>query len=294
MAGQGQGQGGVRWNPETQRWDTGGPEPAPYTPPPPPRPEHAPGAGEQGSWAPQYPEPERGPGAESVPWFRRGAVVGSAAAVVLAAGLGSYLLWGGGAEPAPDARPSPPASAASTPPAAQEPTAAEPTAEPGPSEPASPSPTAPPGYRLAEEDEFTLAVPEGWERRTEEGKNGVTLYYYEAPAGPGRIQVFKVTEPGATPLSTVRLAEKDLKRLPGYERNALGPVEHPYGEAAELDYSYASEEWSMDLRTLDRIVPAAPDDPTLWAVLSTGPADAWPSQRQALEDALGSFAATLP
>ncbi|MDI3419781.1 hypothetical protein [Streptomyces luteolus] len=280
-----QGQGGVRWNPETQSWDTGGPQPAPYTPPPPPRPEHAPGAAEQGPGAPEsgpspYPRPEYGPEPQQPPWFRRGAVVGSVVVAVLAAGVGSYLLWGGGEEPAPDAKPSASASASSLPAES-----GEPTAEPSPSESASPSASAPPGYRMVDEAEFRLAVPEDWERRTEEGKNGVTLYYYEAPAGPERIQVFRVTEADATPMSTVELAEKDLKRLPGYERNSLGEV----GEGAELDYSYTSEEWAMDLRTLDRVVPAGPEGSTLWAVLSIGPEGDWPGQRQVLEDALGAF-----
>ncbi|MDI3405463.1 hypothetical protein [Streptomyces cavernicola] len=301
-----QGQGGVRWNPETQSWDTGGPQPAPYTPPPPPRPEHAPGGGEhapgggeQGPGGPQFgplPSEESSglppwqppvPEPQSRPWYRRGAVVGSVVVAVLAAGLGSYLLWGRGAEPAPDAKPSAPPSVTGSPPADQ-----GPTGEPDPAEStesASPSASVPAGYRAAAEPEFTLAVPEDWERRTEEGKNGVTLYYYEAPEGPERLQVFQVTEDAATPMSTVKLAEKDLKRLPGYERNALGPVSHPHGEAAELDYTYMSDEWSMELRTLDRIVPGGPDDPTLWAVLSIGPADDWPGQRQVMEDALGSF-----
>ncbi|MFM9369443.1 hypothetical protein [Streptomyces sp. Da 82-17] len=284
-----QGQGGVRWNPETQRWDTGGPQPAPYTPPPPPRPEHAPGAAEPAPYTPESSPPEYTPESSPPdgprPRFRRGVVVGAVAVAVLAVGVGSYLLWGRGEGPPPDAKPSPTPSAVTSPPAEETPSDA-----PSPSQSASPSATVPAGYVAAVEDEFTLAVPEGWERRTEQGKNGVTLYYYESPDGPERLQVFRVTEPGATPMSTVELAEKDLKRLPAYERNALGPVADPRGEAAELDYSYLSEEWAMELRTLDRIVPGGPDDPALWAVLSIGPEEDWPRQRQVLEDALGSFA----
>jgi hypothetical protein len=279
-------QGGVRWNPETQSWDSGGTQ-APYTPPPPPRPDRAPGAepavGQpeflvQPSWQPTVPEPQ------ARPWYRRGVVVLSVAVVVLAAGVGSYLLWGRGEEPPVGAGPSASPSAADSPPAE------EPTTEPTDSETSpSPSATPPPGYRLVTESEFSLVVPEDWKPRTEDGKNGVTLYYYEEPDGPRRLQVFRVTEANATPMSTLKLAERDLKRLPGYERNALGPVSDARGEAAELDYSYMSDEWAMELRTLDRIVPAAPDDPSLWAVLSIGPADGWPEQREVVEDVLESF-----
>lgn len=277
-------QGGVRWNPETQSWETGDAQAAPYTPPPPPRPGHAPDPGHVPPPEPGVP-PSLPPPSRPRPWFRRQAVIVSVVVAVLAAGVGGYLLWGRG-EPGPaDAKPRP--SAVESPP--------DPEPSPGPSEPepsTSSSSSSPPpeGYRAVTETEFSLVVPEAWEGRTEEGKNGVTLYYYEAPDGPERIQVFRVTEDGATPMSTLELAEKDLKRLPGYERNTLGPVADPRGEAAELDYSYESGEWDMRLRTLDRIVPGGPGDPTLWAVLSIGPADGWPRQRQVVEDVTESFA----
>ncbi|NBE54065.1 hypothetical protein [Streptomyces boluensis] len=301
-------QGGVRWNPDTQSWDSGGPG-ASYTPPPPPRPEHAPGAGvaepalgqpqfdvsqqwQQQQWQQSSSQPETvGPGGGSRPWFRRQAVITSVAAAVLAAGVGGYLLWGRGEQPPGDAKPAPsavesPTDTGTDPSPAPEATEPEPT-ESGP-------PTPPAGYRAVAEGEFSLAVPESWEPRTEAGQNGVTVYFYEQPGGPERIQVFRISEENPTPMGTLKLSERDLKRLPGYERNSLGPISDPRGEAAQLDYSYESEDWDGELRTLVRILPGAPDDPTLWAVLSVGPAEAWPQQRVVAEDVAASFAAPPP
>lgn len=276
MAGEGQ----VRWNPDTQSWDSGGPQ-AGYTPPPPPRPEHAPASapapaqgGQYPSWPPPVPEP--GPR----PWFRRQVVVAGATVAVLAAVVGGIFLWGRGEGT--------PAHGQHSPSTSPLPTSLEPGS--GPETTGSSSAAPPLGYERVAEDEFSIVVPEGWQRRTEAGQNGVTLYFYEAAEGPQRVQVFQVSEPDAAPMHTLELAEGDLESLPGYERNSLGAVSDERGEAAELDYSYDSKEWGTRLRVLDRITPAAPGDPALYAVLSIGPADEWPKQQEVQEEAVTSFA----
>ncbi|QKW08739.1 hypothetical protein HUT18_22545 [Streptomyces sp. NA04227] len=313
--------GEARWNPETQSWDDGAPRAA-FTPPPPPRPEFAPQVPQvpqapetQEAWwqtegratgapaAGAQPVPEHGhttpetyapvplgpvalpeapPPAPTPMHRRRSTAIALVLAVALAGGgfTGWFLASGDGdsesetrTEPTrevrtPDAKgsdgPSPTTSASATP---------------------SPSPTLPPsGYDSITEPEFTLFVPEDWQRRTEKGEQGVTLYYYEEPGGgPRRVQVFKVTEENPTPRGTLELAETFLDGA-GYERNSLADVSDPRGPAAELDYSTDSKEWDTRMRTVDRVVHGEGED--LYVVLSTGPEDDWPAQQEVHQVAL--------
>ncbi len=228
-------------------------------------------------------------------------VLTAAVLVGAGAGLGGWYLWGReDGSRRDDARPK-----VSTAPTTAAP---DPGGEPGgatqsaPSESggttqgtsASPSESSaepPPGYRAVSEGEFDIVVPESWQQRTQSGLEGVTVYFYEEPGGgPRYLQVFRVTEPDATPLGTLRTAEKDLKqRAPDYRRNSLAGVADDRGEAAELDYSSRSEKWGLELRTLDRVIHADADAGELYVVLASGPADAWPEQREVLETAVGSF-----
>jgi hypothetical protein len=296
------GEDEVRWNRETQRWDTGTPR-GPFTPPPQPPPEfeQLPASGAVLNPDP-HPDPDPDPSPDSVPVSHprpgsgghprlpgKKAVAVLTAAVLVGAGtgIGGWYLTGrdGDGTRRDDGR-----SKASTAPATDGPSPSESTRTAQGTSP-SPSPTGPPpGYRTVSEGEFDIVVPEDWQLRTEPGaeNKSVTLYYYEEPGGGRRfVQVFRVSERDATPLSTLRAAEKYLERSPGYRRNSLKEVPDERGVAAELDYSYRSEKWGTQLRILDRVIHA--DEDVLYTVLVSGPADTWPEQRKVLQTAVDSF-----
>ncbi|MGW0731089.1 hypothetical protein [Streptomyces sp. NPDC002851] len=313
----------MHWNAETQSWEESGepsatrryaappPPPPPASPPapassPPPASPPPPGVPPGPPLPPEVVPPSdgpgpgpdgQGPGPDSRAGVRRNAVVVVAAAAVLGAGVGGYLLWGRGDGGPPDPKPGPTVVSESPGDPTAEPTGTGPTTEPtAPTGTASPTPSpAPPGYRTVHEPEFEIAVPEDWERRTKPGLKGVTVYFYEEPdGGPRKVQVFRVTEEDADPRSTLVLAEKDLKkRLDDYRRNSLGEVpETPEDPrtAYELDYSYLSGEWGGEVRVLDRVLPLRAEAPdALYAVLTSGPAEEWPEQREVQETAAHSL-----
>ncbi|MEU0032540.1 MULTISPECIES: hypothetical protein [unclassified Streptomyces] len=237
------------------------------------------------------PGPLPAPGPASRPSVRRVVAVLTAALLVGgAAGFGGWYLWSrdSGGTHKDDARTK--VSTAPTGPSAQDPA---PVSTPAPTldaTSASPSPSAlPAGYHRVSNGEFDTAVPDGWQPETQSGKNGVTIYFFrESGGGPRYLQVFRVSEDDPTPRGTLTAAEKDLrKQLPGYHRNSLTTVPDARGEAAELDYSHPSQKWGVEVRTLDRVVPAGGGE--LYVVLTSGPADAWPAQRQVQEAAVTSF-----
>ncbi|MET8283730.1 hypothetical protein ABZV80_00565 [Streptomyces sp. NPDC005132] len=257
-------------------------------------------APDQGGYHPPYPAystpgPPPAPGPASRPSVRRVVAVLTAALLVGgAAGFGGWYVWSrdGGGTHKDDARTK--VSTAPTGPSAQESTPVPGSAStPAPTldaTSASPSASAlPAGYHRVANGEFGMAVPDGWQPETQSGKNGVTIYFFrESGGGPRYLQVFRVSEDDPTPRGTLTEAEKDLrKQLPGYHRNGLEAVPDARGEAAELDYSHPSQKWGVDLRTLDRVIPAGGGE--LYAVLTSGPVDAWPEQRQVQEAAVTSF-----
>jgi len=281
VAGEGRGDGEVRWNPQTQSWDTGAPR-GPYTPPPPPRP------GFEPTPAPGFePAPAPGEGGRR-PANRVVAVLAAAVLIGAGAGFGGWFLWGRDGTRA-DARP--PAEAGVAPTTSGTGGSADPSQSvQGTSEAPAPSASPPPpGYRTVSEGEFDILVPEDWEPDPVSGKAGVTVYYYREPGdGPRYVQVFRVSEPGATPVSTLTAAEKELRsRAPEFRRNSREPVAGPRGEAAELDYSSRSGDGATELRTLDRVFPAGAGQ--LYTVLVSGPAAEWPKQREIMEEAVASF-----
>ncbi|MET8409260.1 hypothetical protein ABZV34_14410 [Streptomyces sp. NPDC005195] len=246
------------------------------------------------AYATPGPPPPPPPGPASRPSARRVATVLTAALLVGgAAGFGGWYVWGGDSGGThKDAGTK--VSTAPTGPSAQEPTPAPSSAStPAPTldaTSASPSASAvPAGYHRASNGEFGMAVPDGWQPETQNGKNGVTIYFFrESGGGPRYLQVFRVSEDDPTPRGTLTVAEKDLrKQLPGYHRNSLRTVPDARGEAAELDYSHPSQKWGVDVRTLDRVLPAGGGE--LYVVLTSGPADAWPEQQQIQGAAVTSF-----
>ncbi|MEU1533339.1 hypothetical protein [Streptomyces fagopyri] len=252
---------------------------------------------DQGGYYPTYPAysipgPLPAPGAASRPSVRRVVAVLTAALLVGgAAGFGGWYVWSrdGGGTHKDDAR-TKVSGAPSGPDADPAPVPAPTSAPTLDATSASPSASAlPAGYHRASNGEFDMAVPDGWQPQTQSGKNGVTIYFFrESGGGPRYLQVFRVSEDNPTPRGTLTAAEKDLrKQLPGYHRNSLTTVPDARGEAAELDYSHPSVKWGVEVRTLDRVVPAGGGE--LYVVLTSGPADTWPAQRQIQEAAVTSF-----
>ncbi|MEU2792785.1 hypothetical protein [Streptomyces sp. NPDC007100] len=283
MSEQGHGAAGVRWNDEAQCWDTGGPAPAPYTSPLPPKPGFVPDQG------PVPPPPGAGaPPARRVAWSVP-VVVGAAVAVVAAGFGGGWLLWGGdsGAVRAEDGRSSASASPGSPGPHKAPGTGDVPagSATGGPSSGA-PSGALPAGYRLVRDSAgFTLAVPETWQRSAR--KDGV---FYTAPDQRYLLQIFEITEPDITPYEALKATSESLADKPGYVEMSLGPVgDVGVGTGAtELVYAYDSDKLGVRARVTDRAFTVP--DGRQFAVLVLGPDAEWPTQARIQRTALEHFA----
>lgn len=255
------------------------------TPPPPPvypavhEPVPGPAPGPDGSYDPYaaytpYPGGFQ-LGAESEDRSRRrgvvAAVVGLAVIVAGALGAGGWLLFGDDGEET--AKPQPSATAEPKPP----------TDDPDPSpssEPASPSPSesaVPPGYVLAAEAGYSLAVPEDWERRVD----GVSVFYEEPLVDGAFLQVYEVTE-AISPYEAVQIIEETKRDADGYRLNDLADL----GTAAEYDYSYVDEQLGPRRVLLhDRQT----SDGRMYALLVSGPESDWPRQRDVVDEMTASF-----
>ncbi|NBM20230.1 hypothetical protein [Streptomyces sp. GC420] len=306
MTGSGGAGGGVRWNDETQSWETGeGAGPAAPTPPPPPIPLYEPASAEvsydlshpgaAGPPAPGSPG-SPGPGGPFGPGRRRTrALIAGAAVAVAAGGLAGGLLAlrddgkagagdgsasvsaSGGPSDTFDAQgePSDPAAGTATDPWGPEPGTDSPSGTPSPGE-------VPEGFVLEEDAEgFTIAVPEDWEREKKD-----TGVFYNSPDGRSLVQVFTITEAAITPYEALRQASADLARSnDGYEEISLEDL--PEENAAELVYAYDSAKTGGRRQVVDRAFDAG--DGTQYALLVAGPEDDWPAQRDILTTALDHF-----
>ncbi|MFD7664933.1 hypothetical protein [Streptomyces sp. NPDC059788] len=313
MSEQGGGAGGARWNDEEQRWDSGGPAPAPYTSPPPSRPGHVPGptpppgtdfhddATADATHHPAHPSPHS-PGHDPAAAPGTGIsaarpqswptplVVGAAVAVVAAGFGGGWLLWGGeDATVRSDARTSASAPAApdgrSTAPATPPGSGGAPTT--GDSASGFPSGTVPTGYRLARDTAgFTLAVPEKWQRT--ERKDGV---FYTAPDQRYLLQIFEITEPDISPYEALKATSDSLADKPGYVQMSLGPTTDVglSSGTTELVYAYDSEKLGVRARVTDRAFTVP--DGRQFAILVLGPDADWPAQSRIQQTALRFFEA---
>ncbi|MEV0375597.1 hypothetical protein AB0I10_38630 [Streptomyces sp. NPDC050636] len=146
----------------------------------------------------------------------------------------------------------------------------------------------PDGYRRVDDPAgFTLDIPEGW-RRTE-GSSGV---FYRSPGSPGGnslIQIFTVADPRGTPYDSLNETEKSVMKNPGYERIRLEQLGSGDDAAAELEYTYNSEEYGSR-RVLDRVFIGV--DGVRYAVVVADPAEERLRQRERQEVVLGSFCPT--
>ncbi|MFH8347909.1 hypothetical protein [Streptomyces sp. NPDC018045] len=307
MSEQGGG-AGARWNDEEQRWDSGGPAPAPYTGPPPPKPGSAPGpapspgadfftdatsdAAHRPAGPPPYPPahdpaaPGTAPSAARPRSWPTPLVVGAAVAVVAVGFGGGWLLWGGD-----DAQVRPDAGPAVSAPGPHRATAPDdvPTGSatgPSPGGPSGSSPGAvPSGYRLARDSAgFSLAVPENWQRT--ERKDGI---FYTAPDERYLLQVFEITEPDISPYEALEATSQSLADKPGYVELSLGPTtDVGVGSGTtELVYAYDSEKLGARARVTDRAFTVP--DGRQFAVLVLGPEADWPAQSRVQRTALQFF-----
>ncbi|NUV98374.1 serine/arginine repetitive matrix protein 2 [Streptomyces sp. CAI 127] len=339
--------GGVRWNDESQSWETGEPgahgtrppvtapvvppvpsvPPAPATDPVPPgawdpytkntSPDTAPDPYTESTASDPYtenpaPDPYARSGADApgpynnltgvhgpppaarTPRQRLVPVAAGLAVAVLAAGaaaLWSTLADGddGGRDGAQGQSASAPADEV-TDPAAPEPgtedtDVSDATGEAPSGEAASPDGSPPPGYIALDDAEgFRIAVPEEWGERSAE-TGGV---FYRTTGGAELIQVFRVAEPGATALGSVRRASDERSGAPGFEEVGIGPVDNPLGgEAAELVYAYDHEESGGRRQVVERVFTASDD--RLYAVLVAAPESDWPRHEEILDVAVTHF-----
>lgn len=311
------GGGGPRWNDETQSWETE--ERRGYTPPPPPLPSVPPvvpgvpavpvvpgPSGPPTPPGPPGPTPSGPPGAYNnitgtfvaggATSFRERVTPLTAGLAVAVLAVGAATLWftlGGGDRDGRQGAQG--AGATSTEAAAtggrgtggQETTRTDspPPPDASASDSVSPSGTPEAGYTEADDEKgFTIAVPEEWDVRTEEG-DGV---FYKPAGGAELLQVFRVSEPSMTALRAVRAASDERSVNPGFEEVRIGAVENTGGgEAAELVYAYDSEETGGRRQVVERVFTAS--DGRLYAVLVAAPDTAWPRQEEILDVAVRHF-----
>ncbi|MEV5885946.1 hypothetical protein AB0L74_25050 [Streptomyces sp. NPDC052020] len=211
------------WNEDTQSWEDGSgrggtptvtPPPPPGTDLSPPRPPtrrayalRPPAAGSSTSARP-------GGTGRRVLW----AVIAAAAAVAVATVL-VLLRPSGGETSGGAASPADPSASGTGSPAA-----------PGPSAP--PADPLPDGYRLVDEEEgFSTAVPEGWDRAPAEEPTEIFEIDYDAPDGARFLRVFEVPE------STPERSFEEARRGEGFEELAAPePFEEAHASGHRMEY----------------------------------------------------------
>ncbi|NLU72332.1 hypothetical protein HCC61_06495 [Streptomyces sp. HNM0575] len=161
----------------------------------------------------------------------------------------------------------------------------------GSTDPAGPTDSGPPeGYEIQEDSEgFSLAVPKGWDRRTEE-RDGPQAVFYENSSGSKQLQIFWVED--SDPYESLKLAEKNAEKNEHYERKSLDRLDGGDGSAARLEYTYDSDEHGGARRVVDHRFEAA--DGELYAVIAYAPDKdgASKEEKERLDTALAFFCPT--
>lgn len=147
-----------------------------------------------------------------------------------------------------------------------DPTSDGPTTPPETDEPAVRE--VPPGYRLVRDPlDFTVAVPEGWERRLD----AATRVDFVSPEEDQFIRI----EQRAQALPDAEQAWLDLEpdvasSLSGYERIRIEPVDFRRWEAADWEFT-----WEGDTGTVHVLNRGFITDPRGFAIYVSGPDDTW-------------------
>lgn len=278
------GDGGMRWNDETQRWESAGESGAvvPPTAPPPPVPAYAPPEPADPTYTVTPPPAPR-------PRSRRTTALIAGATVAVVAGSVAFGMLALRDDGAGDGTGNGAASAVSasatattdTGPGGGPPDSGLPTETSSPTEPTD----VPSGYTLQQDTAgFTVAVPAGWARQ--EKANGV---FYNSPDGLSLVQIYTDREGSLTPYESLRQTSQTLRSAnKNYRQLSLQDVPDGPGErAAELVYAYDRTDGSRR-KVVDRAFVA--DNGTQYAVLVAGPEEGWPRQRETLQVALAYFA----
>ncbi|MGH3311648.1 MAG: hypothetical protein ACRDP3_13855 [Streptomyces sp.] len=179
--------------------------------------------------------------------------------------FGTWALgWKDEPQPPPRAQPQPTSTASgSTTPSPTDDPVTGPDDEPG----ASSSAIAPAGYELVVDPEgFSVAVPEGWDRRAQDGDNGSQVVFYEDSDASRQVQIFWVED--ADPYASLKLAEKNAERNKDYDRDALDRLDSGDGAAARLEYTYDSEDHGGTRHVIDHRFEA--EDGELYAIIAYG------------------------
>ncbi|MEU8541787.1 hypothetical protein AB0C52_17675 [Streptomyces sp. NPDC048717] len=313
---------GAWWNDESQSWETGsaapgtgtgtgtGSGPLPELPPvagfvPRPLPGTGQGAAEGGgpvvplpplpafppAYPPMHPAPGvAGPGGATGP-SRHVFVTAVAAAVLVAGGLGGWLLWGRGGGDGGGTAQGPAAGAGTSTSVSDAPSASASDSPSGPSDPAadpaspssSPVEDVPPnGFTMVEDESgFRLAVPEGWTRTATGGS-----VFYVAPGGSSLIQVYDTGESGLTPYEALRKTSQSLSVNTHYEEISL--EKKGGGDTAELVYAYDRDEGRRQV--VARAFVTDSGKPRV--MLAAGPKSEWPRQQETLITALTYYRPT--
>uniref|UniRef100_A0AAU2V546 Serine/arginine repetitive matrix protein 2 n=1 Tax=Streptomyces sp. NBC_00003 TaxID=2903608 RepID=A0AAU2V546_9ACTN len=287
----------VRWNAATQKWETVRDAASPAAPPPPPAPPPVPQApppapGPATTYDHAHADPYRtaGPqlGPPAPPEPRPGrrvpvAVIVAMAFVVVAGAGGGWLLARGETHHPKAAATSPaPGSPSGTPDRT-----GDDKSSPSASASASPSATVPAGFRLAQDPKgFRLYVPQGWTRE-DQGPKGV---FYNSADRTRLLQVYLVSEAGLSPYEALKQTSGELAKNPGYQEISLGndaTVPGVAAQAARLVYAYDNQQLGHRRQVVDYafLTPGGEH----YAVLSAGPAAAWPEQEQTLKTSLSVF-----
>ncbi|MEU6980087.1 serine/arginine repetitive matrix protein 2 [Streptomyces sp. NPDC046371] len=298
--------GEARWNDEKQSWETvtGPPGPQPSQPAPQPQPLHIQPVQPlpvqplpvQPQLPPQPPSyhPTVGPGPGPAPGpapgsfttvapgrSRNAVVAGVVVAVLVAGGVGGWLVWGrDGNTKGTAGSPGTSVSAPGDPGRTSDPASGSPSDSPSPSDGSAPmDDVPPPGFHAVEDPEgFVIAVPEDWNRTS--SQEGV---FYNSPDGKSLVQIFTLAAPDTTPYESLQQTSRTLAGNPGYEEISLERTGE--GDTAELVYAYDREEGRR--KVVDRAFTGT--DGRQHAILVAGPETDWPKQRENLTTALEFF-----
>lgn len=209
-------------------------------------------------------------------------------AVLAVCGLafGTWALgWKDEPAPLPESRPE------ATPTISQAPSSppAEDSSTDTDDEPVASESGAPPGYSVKEDPEgFQVAVPDGWDRRTEGREVGSKVVFYEEPGRSRQLQIFWVED--ADPYASLELAEKNAEKNKDYERNALDQLDSGDGSsAARLEYTYDSDEHGGTRHVIDHRFEA--EDGELYAIVAYGQTEGGTAEqeKELLDTALTYF-----
>ncbi|MEV4442182.1 hypothetical protein AB0K09_24895 [Streptomyces sp. NPDC049577] len=130
---------------------------------------------------------------------------------------------------------------------------------------------------------YSLAVPVGWTRSTQNAS-----VFYTSPSGTSLIQIWELDGPESTPYDAMVATEKTVSGNKGYHLLQLARGGTSDG-AAELEYAYTRSDGS-DRHVLVHAYTAP--DHHQYALLVAGPSDAWSSHLEIARTLTSTFCPT--